>query len=171
MNSQNSFNSQAGSLDHLQASQSILIILSLPLYGLRGLCQALHLKPFGSLQERWELFLRDVNFTSVHEFQDGLKVAERNVFQNDNGMLRWIFLKESFKVRTACWKNHLMCFTCLPFTCQSNICKTLLISQVFERWHHVWLEIVPFQEELLLFVCHDESEWNNYEKELYKSPL
>jgi len=52
-----------------------------------------------------------------------------------------------------------MCFTSLTIASQCHIREAFLISQMFERWHHVWLEVIPFEKKLLLLSCHCEC-WN-----------
>lgn len=92
-------------------------------------------------------------------------MIEWDVFENDDRMFAWILFEKSLEVWTACWQNHLMSFACLTVTSQCNlqevcwimvitnistyICEAFFISQVFEWWHHVVLEVIPFQEKLL----------------------
>lgn len=54
--------------------------------------QPLHLESVGRLEECGKLFLRHVHLSGVHELQDGLQVAERNVFQDDDRVFRRVFL-------------------------------------------------------------------------------
>lgn len=52
-----------------------------------------------------------------------------------------------------------MRFASLTIASQCHIREAFLISQMFERRHHVRLEVIPFEKKLLLLSRHCEC-WN-----------
>lgn len=101
-------------------------------------------------------------------------MVEGDVLQDDDGMLRWILFEESFEVGAAGRQDHFVSFACLSVAGQCHlkarkwrnelvgstkrsewqvstyISEALFITQVLERRDHVVLEVIPFQEKLLL---------------------
>jgi len=69
--------------------------------GLWCLRQPLHFESFRRLEESWELVLGNVDFSSVHELQDGCQVLEGNVLENNDGMLGRVLLQEGLEVGRA----------------------------------------------------------------------
>ena len=49
--------------------------------------QAFHFESLGCLEESWQLILCHIDLTSIHKFQNGLKMSKRDIFQNDDGVL------------------------------------------------------------------------------------
>jgi len=113
--------------------------------------QALDLQPFSGLEKCGQWVLWNVNFTSIHEFQNWLQMVEWNVFQDNDRMLRRVILQECLKVRRASRQNHFVCFASLSITSQSHISETSFSAKMFEACNNVGLEIIPTQAELLLF--------------------
>lgn len=68
--------------------------LALPLDIRRGLCEALHFQSIGGFQERRQLLLGYVHLAGVHKLQDRLQVAVRDVLQDDDRVLRGVFLQQ-----------------------------------------------------------------------------
>lgn len=54
--------------------------LTLSLDGTRCFCQPFDFKPVSGFKKCWQLVLRNINFTRVHELQNCLKVTVRDVF-------------------------------------------------------------------------------------------
>ena len=78
-----------------------------------------------------------------------LSLASIGIFHNFTYLEVW----------RASWQNHFVSFTGLSVTCQCNICEWLFISQMFEGWNHVGLEIIPAKTKLLLVtLCHFDCE-------------
>jgi len=44
-------------------------------------------------QESWQIILRNIHFTSVHELQNRLEMVEGYVFENNYGMLAGVVLQ------------------------------------------------------------------------------
>lgn len=150
---------------------------TLLLHGRWRFGETLDLKAIGGAQERRQLLLRDVHLAGVHEFEDGLQVAVRDVLQDDDGMLggvllrtNWVYkkrtnslsarphifaventhLEQRLEVRTAGGEHHFVRLARLALARERDICEALLVAQMPERHHHVRLVVVPFQEELLI---------------------
>ena len=119
---------------------------------LRSLGQSLHLQPLGSLQKCRQLVLSHVDLASVHELQDGGQMGEGDVFEDDDGMLGGVLLQQSLEVGAAGGQDHLVSLAALAVAGNGHVTEGLLISQVLEGGHHVGLEVVPSQTELLLIV-------------------
>lgn len=77
-------------------------------------------------------------------------MVEGDVLQDDDGMLRWILFQKSFEVGAAGGQDHFVSFASLAIASQCHIGEALFITQVLERRDHVVLEVIPFQEKLLL---------------------
>lgn len=59
-------------------------------------------------------------------------------------------LQKALEIRTARGQHHLVRLARLSLAGERHVGEALLVPQVPERRHHVALEIVPFEEELLL---------------------
>lgn len=68
--------------------------LALPFDIRGGLCEALHFQSIGGFQERGQLLLGYVHLAGVHKLQDRLQVAVRDVLQDDDRVLRGVFLQQ-----------------------------------------------------------------------------
>ena len=71
--------------------------LLLLLDGLRRLRQPLDLEPLCGLEEGGQLVLGHVDLSGVHELEDGGEVLDRDVLQDDNGVLGGVLLKEGLE--------------------------------------------------------------------------
>ena len=120
--------------------------------GLRGLGQTLDLQPLRRLEELRQLVLRHVHLAGVHELQDGGQVGEGDVLQDDDRVLGRVLLQQGLEVGTAGGENHLVSLAALAVAGDGHVAEGLLISEVLEGGHHVGLEVVPSQTELLLVV-------------------
>ena len=118
--------------------------------GLRSLGQSLHLQPLGRLEKCRQLVLSDVHLASVHELQDGGQVGEGDVFENDYGMLGRVLLQQGLEVGATGGEDHLVRLAALTIAGNRHVTEGLLIPQVFEGGHHVGLEIIPAETELLV---------------------
>ena len=81
-----------------------------------------------------------------------LKNLEGNVLEDDDRVLSRIFLQQGLEVGGAGGQDHLVSLAALPVGCNCHIGERLLVPQVLEAGHHVGLEVVPPQAELLLIV-------------------
>ena len=79
-------------------------------------------------------------------------MLEGDVFQNDDGMFGGVLLQQGLEVGAAGGEDHLVSLAALTIAGNRNVTEGLLIPQVFEGGHHVGLEVVPSQAELLLIV-------------------
>ena len=93
--------------------------------------------------------LSNINFSSIHELQDGGEVVEWNIFKDDDGMLSRILLQKILEVWATGTKNHLVCLGVLTFSGNGHVAEGFLIPQMLEGGHHVSLEVVPAETELL----------------------
>ena len=84
------------------------------------------------------------------KYQDSSQVLEWDVLENDDGMLGRILLQQSLEVRRAGGEDHLVSLGALTIAGQGHVTEGLLIPQMFEGGHHVGLEIIPSQAELLV---------------------
>jgi len=78
---ENQFTALAG------GTQLVHLLHLLVLHILRGLRQSLHLESLSSFEELRKLILSHVDLASIHELQDGGQVLERDVLQDDDGVL------------------------------------------------------------------------------------
>jgi len=120
--------------------------------GLGSLGQTFHLELLSCLEKLWELILCHIHLSSIHKLQDSYQMLEWNVLENDDGMFGWILFKKGLEIWRACGQDHFVGLSALTVTSNGNICKRLLISEVFKAGNHVGLEIVPSQTKLLLVI-------------------
>jgi len=116
------------------------------------LCQSFHLESLSSLEELGELVLSHIHLPGIHELQDGCQVLERDILQNDDGVFGWILFQKCLEVGAAGRQDHLVGLGALPVTGDGHIRERLLVPEVLEAGHHVGLEVVPSEAELLLVV-------------------
>merc|ERR1719348_968266 len=119
---------------------------------LGSLCQTLDLEPLCSLEELWELILSNIHLPSVHELKNGSEMGKGHVLEDDDGVLGRVLLQQSLEVGAASREDHLVSLAALPLTGNGHVCEGLLIPQVLEGGHHVGLEVIPPQAELLLIL-------------------
>ena len=79
-------------------------------------------------------------------------MLEGDVFQDDDRVLGRVLLQQGLEVGAAGGEDHLVSLAALTIAGNRNVTEGLLIPQVFEGGHHVGLEVVPSQAELLLIV-------------------
>ena len=123
--------------------------------GLGSLSQSLDFQPLSSLQKCRQLILGNIHLASVHELQDGRQMGEGDVFEDDDGVLGGVLLQQSFEVGAAGRENHLVSLGALAVTGEGHVTEGLLVPQVLEGGHHVGLEVVPAETELLLVIHYD----------------
>ena len=107
------------------------------------------------LSNRWNpdsSYLGDIDLSGIHELQDGREMLEGDVFQNDDGMFGRVLLQQGLEVGTAGGEDHLVSLAALAIAGNRHVTEGLLIPQVLEGGHHVGLEVVPSQTELLLVI-------------------
>lgn len=68
-------------------------LLALSLDIRRGLREALHFQSIGGFQERRQLLLGHVHLAGIHELEDRLQMTVRDVLQDDDRVLRGVFLQ------------------------------------------------------------------------------
>merc|ERR1712001_33229 len=120
--------------------------------GLGSLSQSLDFQPLSSLQKCRQLILGNIHLASVHELQDGRQMGEGDVFEDNYGMLGRVLFQQGLEVGTTGGEDHLVSLAALTIAGNRHVTEGLLIPQVFEGGHHVGLEVVPSQTELLLVV-------------------
>ena len=79
-------------------------------------------------------------------------MLEGDVLQDDDGMLGRVLLQQSLEVGTAGGEDHLVSLRALAVAGDRHVTERLLVSEVLEGGHHVGLEVVPSQTELLLVI-------------------
>jgi len=117
---------------------------------LSAFSQPLDLQLLSSLEKSRQLLLGHVHLPGIHELQNGCQVGERDVLQDDDGVLGRVLLKEVLEVGRACTEDHLVCLGVLTLGSNGDIAETFFIPQVFEGCNHVGLEVVPSEAELLV---------------------
>ena len=96
--------------------------------------------------------LCNIDFSGVHELEDGCQVLEGDVFQDDDGVLGGVLLQQGLEVGRAGGQDHLVRLAALPVAGQGHVAEGLLVPQMLEGGDHVGLEIIPPQTELLLVI-------------------
>jgi len=91
--------------------------------GLRRLCQAFHFESFRRLEEGWELILGNVDFSSVHELEDGGEVLEGDILENNDGVLGRVLLQEGLEVGRARRQDHFVGLAGLAVAGQRDVCE------------------------------------------------
>ena len=79
-------------------------------------------------------------------------MLEWNVLEDDDGVLGGVLLQQSLEIGRTSGENHLVSLAALAVAGDGHVAEGLLISEVLEGGHHVGLEVVPSQTELLLVV-------------------
>ena len=64
--------------------------------------------------------ITDTSGSPVHELQNGCQVGERDVLQDDDGVLGRVLLKEVLEVGRACTEDHLVCLGVLTLKKHEN---------------------------------------------------
>ena len=118
--------------------------------GLRCLGQPLDLEPLRRLEEGGQLVLGHVHLAGIHELEDRGEMLEGNVFEDDDGVLGGVLLQEGLEVGRAGGEDHLVGLAGLSVAGEGDVGEGLLVPQVLEARHHVGLEVVPAEAELLL---------------------
>ena len=93
--------------------------------------------------------LSNINFSSIHELQDGGEVLEGDVLEDDDGVLGGVLLQQVLEVGAAGAEDHLVGLGVLALGGDSHVAEGFLIPQMLEGGHHVSLEVVPAETELL----------------------
>ena len=121
----------------------------------------------GHYERNIEAYLSNIDFPGVHELQDGGEMSEGNIFQDDDGVLGRVLLQQILEIRAARRKtlrqisyfttkipagtqDHLVGLGVLALSGNGDVTERLLVPQVFEGGHHVGLEIIPAETELLV---------------------
>ena len=100
-------------------------------------------------------------------------MGEWHVLEDDDGVLGWVLLQQVLEVWRTGAENHLVSLGVLTLSgCNQRSCyqkkaskdewilayghvtERLFISQMFERGHHVGLEVIPPQTKLLIISRH-----------------
>lgn len=113
-----------------------------------------NLQHLRSFEEVRQLLLANMHFTVVHKAQEWFHVLFFDITQNHNGMLARICLEKSSEVWTAGRENHFVGSEGTTITCQCDIHKVLLITQMTEGWQDAGMEVIPAQTILLLRIWH-----------------
>jgi len=79
---------------------------------------------------------------------------ERNILEDDDGVLGGVLLQESLEVGRAGRQDHLVSLARLTVASQGDVGEGFLVPEVLERRDHVGLEVVPAETKLLLFLGH-----------------
>ena len=98
------------------------------------------------------MVLCHVHLAGIHELEDGCQVLERNVLQDDDGMLGGVLLQQRLEVGAAGREDHLVSLGALTVASNRDVSERLLVPQVLEARDHVGLEVVPSEAELLLII-------------------
>ena len=80
---------------------------------------------------------------------------ERDVLQDDDGVLGGVLLQQVLEIWAAGAQDHLVGLGVLTLGGNSHVTEGLLVPQMLERCDHVGLEIIPAQAKLLI-VSHCE---------------
>ena len=76
------------------------------------------------LPNRWNpdsSYLGDIDLSGIHELQDGRKMLEGDVFQNDDGMFGGVLLQLSLEVGATGGEDHLVSLAALAVACKRRL--------------------------------------------------
>lgn len=126
-------------------------MLWLLLLGTRFSGEALDPEDFGDLEEVFELALVDLDLAAVHEVAEGLDGPERNVFEENDGMLvRCDATQYLIEIPAARRQDQTVTLQLFPFRCQRDVDELFFLKQSREGGLHVGVVAVPTETHFFL---------------------
>ena len=76
--------------------------------------------------------LSNIDFSSIHELQNGCQMLEWNIFEDDDWMFGRILFQQVLEVGTAGTEDHLVGLGVLSLGGDGDVTEGLLVSQMLE---------------------------------------